>query len=379
MGLSLRSLRRQAFAALALPAAFSAVSAQAAPAAAAGEAREPTFEQFINGPNGAVLDGRQADTTIVSRPVIQGTVIQGATTAPTGLRQQLFAVARPDKGRIGVSAMDLSTGQTVSIMGDQAFPMASTSKIAIAATFLAGVDAGKYKLETMYPMMMPVASRPFSTAVAPVQPGMSLSARSLIEMMITRSSNPATDAMLKAVGGPAEVTKWMRSKGFNRFRIDRDIATLVRDDGEFDPVLGRDVRDSSPPDEMVRLVAGLYRGEWLSARSTDVVIGAMTRTTTGSRRIKAGIPVGTKFGHKTGTLNNTASDVGFVTMPDGRVIALAIYVTGQGGKPQRDARIAEITRTLYSAFASPRFAANGTAANGAANDNPLMRQSAALR
>lgn len=378
MGLSLRSLRRQAFAALALPAAFTAAAAQAAPPTAAPA--ETTFEDFINGPNGAVLDGRQADTTVVSRPVVQSIArptVQG--TASGGLRQQLFAVARPDKGRIGVSAMDLSTGQTVSIMGDQAFPMASTSKIAIAATFLAGVDAGKYKLETMYPMMMPVASRPFSTAVAPVQPGMALSARSLIEMMITRSSNPATDAMLKAVGGPAEVTKWMRSKGFNRFRIDRDIATLVRDDGEFDPVLGRDVRDSSPPDEMVRLVAGLYRGEWLSARSTDVVIGAMTRTTTGSRRIKAGIPVGTKFGHKTGTLNNTASDVGFVTMPDGRVIALAIYVTGQGGKPQRDARIAEITRTLYSAFANPRFAANGATAGGAANDNPLMQQSSAVR
>lgn len=371
MGLTIRSLRRRAFAALAIPAAFSvAATAEAAPGA--NEAQDPTFEEFINGPNGAVLDGRQADTTAISRPVIQSIgrpVVQGTAPVAGGLRQQLFAVARPDKGRIGVSAMDLSTGQTVSILGEQAFPMASTSKIAIAATFLAGVDAGKYKLETMYPMMIPVASRPFSSTVAPVQPGTSLSARSLIEMMITRSNNAATDAMLKAVGGPAEVTRWMRSKGFNRFRIDRDIATLVRDDGEFDPALGRDARDSSPPDEMVRLIAGLYRGEWLSGRSTDVVIGAMTRTTTGSRRIKAGIPAGTKFGHKTGTLNNTASDVGFVTMPDGRVIALAIYVTGQGGKSQRDARIAEITRTLYSAFANPRLAAN----NPAANDNTLVR------
>ncbi|RVQ67889.1 serine hydrolase [Croceicoccus ponticola] len=285
----------------------------------------------------------------------------------TGLKQNLFAVARPDKGRIGVAALDLSTGQSVSILGDQSFPMASTSKIAIAATFLAGVDKGIYRLDSKYPLMIPVASRAFSTSVAPVKPGMELSARSLIEMMITRSDNAATDAMLKAVGGPAEVTKWLRAHGFQKTRIDRDIATLVRDDGEFDPATTVDVRDSTPPEEMVKLVAGLYQGQWLSQSSRDVVIGAMTRTVTGRGRIKAGLPTGTSFGHKTGTLNNTASDVGFVKLPDGRVIAMAIYVTGQGGRPQRDARIAEITRTLYSGFANPRIAASAT------NDNTRAR------
>lgn len=345
MGLDTRFFRRFAATALAGPALLLApVSAQA------GDAPAQTFEQFINGPDGAVLDGREA---------IDGT--------NSGLRQQLSAVARPDKGRIGVAALDLTTGQTVSILGDQAFPMASTSKIAIAATFLAGVDKGIYRLDDKYPLMIPVASRPFSSSIAPVKPGMELTARSLIELMITRSDNTATDAMLKAVGGPFEVTKWMRAHGFQRFRIDRDIATLVRDDGEFDPATGADQRDTAPPDEMVRLIAGLYKGEWLSGESTDVVIGAMTRTVTGTRRIKAGLPEGTEFGHKTGTLNNTASDVGFVTMPDGRVVALAIYVTGQGGKLQRDARIAEITRTLYAGFSNPRLAA------GAANDNYRAR------
>jgi len=345
MGLNIRFIRRAAAAAIAVPALISA-----APAAMAQEAAPLTFEQFINGPDGSVLDGRQSDVLV-----------------GTGLRQELFAVARPDKGRIGVAAMDLATGQTVSILGDQSFPMASTSKIAIAATFLSGVDAGRYSLDAKYPLLIPVASRPFSTSVAPVRPGMELTARVLIEKMITRSDNAATDAMLKAVGGPGEVTKWMRGHGFKRFRIDRDIATLVRDDGEFDPAIGADLRDSTPPDEMVRLIAGLYKGEWLSGSSTDVVIGAMTRTVTGSRRIKAGLPSGTSFGHKTGTLNNTASDVGFVEMPDGRVIAMAIYVTGQGGRPQRDARIAEITRTLYAGFANPRLAA------GASNDNVRSR------
>jgi len=352
MGLNIRNFRRAGLAALALPAMLLGTTTAQAQAQSAASAAAPseTFEQFINGPNGSVLDGRQADTTV-----------------GTGLKQNLFAVARPDKGRIGVAALDLSTGQTVSIMGDQAFPMASTSKIAIAATYLAGVDKGIYSLSNTYPLLVPVASRPFSSKVAPVAPGMEMSAHNLIERMITRSDNAATDSLLKAVGGPAQVTRWLRSHGFQKTRIDRDIATLVRDDGEFDPATTVDVRDSAPPEEMVRLVAGIYKGEWLSKGSTEVLVGAMTRTVTGRNRIKAGLPTGISFGHKTGTLNNTASDVGFIEMPDGRVVAVAIYVTGQGGKPQRDARIAEITRTLYNGFANPRLAA------GVANDNTRAR------
>ena len=344
MGLKTRDICRLALAAISAIALLcgGAVQAQDAPAR--------TFEEFINGPNGAVLDGRQADE------------VRGSP-----LRQQLFAAARADRGRIGVAALDLANGRSVSILGDQPFPMASTAKIAIAATFLTGVDAGLYDLDARHPLMIPVASRPFSSDVAPVKPGMELSARDLIERMITRSDNTATDALLKVVGGPREVTKWLRAHGFAHQRMDRDIATLVRDDGEFDPAVMIDERDSTPPAEMVQLIAGLYQGKWLSDASRDVLIGAMTRTVTGTRRIKAGLPEGIEFGHKTGTLNNTASDVGFVEMPDGHVVVMAIYVTGQGGKLQRDARIAEITRTLYSGFANRRMAA------GAANDDVRSR------
>src|SRR6056297_3574746 len=54
----------------------------------------------------------------------------------TGFEQRIAELADGDKGRIGVAAMDLSTGEQVSVLGDQLFPMASTSKIAIAATYL---------------------------------------------------------------------------------------------------------------------------------------------------------------------------------------------------------------------------------------------------
>src|SRR5690606_18886215 len=143
------------------------------------------------------------------------------------------SIANAERGRIGVAALDLTTGRPISVLGNQPFPMASTSKIAIVATFLEGVDQGKWKLSDEFPLMLPLQSPKFAGAKAPVKPGTLYSARTLIDLTITRSSNPATDALLAVVGGPDAVNDWIKRAGISGMRIDRDIATLVRDDGEF--------------------------------------------------------------------------------------------------------------------------------------------------
>ncbi|GGD63266.1 class A beta-lactamase [Erythrobacter arachoides] len=274
------------------------------------------------------------------------------------IEQRIAQIAEGSRGRIGVAAIDLATGQEISVLGDQRFPMASTSKIAIAATFLEMVDQGRASLSSEYPMLYAVSSRPFSTSVAPVRRGEYMSAANLIEIMITRSSNQATDALLQAVGGPGAVNAWAQRAGLTDFSLDRDIATLVRDDGEFDPAHHIDLRDSATPQAMVQLLSGIYQGRWLSAESRRVILGAMERCRTGTRRIPAMLPSGVSVAHKTGSLNNTSSDIGILTAPDGRTIAVAIYVTGQGSRPNREARIASIARAIYDGYAEMAFAAN---------------------
>jgi beta-lactamase class A len=156
----------------------------------------------------------------------------------------------------------------------------------------------------------------------------------------------------------------MKRNGMRDFSIDRDIATLVRDDGEYNPANMIDPRDAASPRAMAKLLQGLYRGEFLSDQSRRVLLGAMSRTVTGSRRIRADIPSSVRVSHKTGSLNNTSSDIGIIEYGDGRAIAVAIYVTGQGSKPARERKIAEIARALYDGFGSkapPRQ--NWTSAN----------------
>lgn len=279
-----------------------------------------------------------------------GTAPRAPRTYDSGLEAQIAALANAAKGRIGVAAVDLSNGQRLDVLGSQMFPMASTSKIAIAATYLEGVDKGRWTLNSEWPLMIPVRSAPHSSDRAPVRKGNYLPAIDLIELMITRSSNPATDALLAAIGGPPAVNDWVRRAGIDDFRIDRDIATLVRDDGDVDPAVVIVERDSATPLAMLDLLAGLYQGRWLSKTSRDVLIGAMGRTVTGKRRIPALMPEDARVSHKTGSLYNTSSDIGFMHAPDGRTIALAIYVTGQGSRLNRERRIASIARAIYDGY-----------------------------
>jgi len=298
-----------------------------------------------------------------------GTEMRAPTTFKAiyanSFEQQIAEVADGSKGRIGVYAVDLASGEEVSILADMRFPMASTSKVAVAATFLAGVDQGKFDLNDEFPLLIPRRSARFSSPKAPVRLGNRVPAYELISLMISKSCNSCTDALLNAVGGPKAVNAWMRNTaGITEFNLTRDIATLVRDDGEHDPVEWIDDRDSASPRAMGQLLAGLYQGRWLSDESRLMLMAALEETTTGRRRMNAALPDEALLAHKTGTLSRTASDIGLFRLADGRTIAAAIYVTGQSrdlnderrnkraARARRDARIADITRALYTGFSA---------------------------
>ncbi|KPQ30783.1 MAG: Beta-lactamase class A [Porphyrobacter sp. HL-46] len=310
---------------------FAAAATFAMPAAAQADELQSTFDRML----GTELRQPQTLEAIYA----------------TSFQQRIAELAEPSRGRIGVAAVDLATGEEIMVLGDQLFPMASTSKIAIAATFLEMVEQGRYSLTSEFPLLLAVRSAKYSSAKAPVRKGQYMPAIDLIEIMITRSSNPATDALLAAVGGPEVVNDWVQRHGIHEFSINRDIATLVRDDGEYDPARHIDTRDAATPRAMAQLLGGLYRGDYLSDESRRVLLGAMSRTVTGKRRIVAHIPAEARVSHKTGSLNNTSSDIGLIECPDGRTIAVAIYVTGQGTRLAREQKIAAIARALYDGFA----------------------------
>jgi len=267
------------------------------------------------------------------------------------LEGQLRSIVANARGRVGIYAAEVDGPRQAMINAEHAFPMASTVKVAIAATYLQGVDEGRLRLDTAYPMLVSTGKTGADGRVI-VRQGMALSAQSLIELMMTKSDNHATDAILNAVGGPSAVNRWLRTAGITGLRVDRDIATLLRDDmARNDPSLGIDKRDSSTPAAMVRLLGALDRGDVLSPQSRGVLLGAMSRCLTGKTRIPALLPAGTLVAHKTGTLWSQTSDVGIIRMPDGRKVALAVFVTGQEPHAAQASVIAQVARAVYDSYA----------------------------
>ena len=239
------------------------------------------------------------------------------------LEQRLAAMASENPGEYGIAAMDLTTGKSISFNGSQPFPMASTMKIAVAAAYLAEVDAGRRSLDDPYG---------------------STTAGRLMDAMITRSDNGATDALISMLGGPASVDRWVRGHGLTGLRIDRTIAELLRARRDL-----RDVRDSSTPIAMLGLLRLIDTGRALRPESRLLLLDMMHRCRTGSNRIRGILPPGARVENKTGTLSGYTGDVGFLTSPTGRRIAVVFF--GRGGE-NRPGVIATAARRIYDAFSA---------------------------
>ena len=239
------------------------------------------------------------------------------------LEQQLSSLISNKSADVGVYALDLKTGENISVRGDVAFPMASTVKVAVAALYLAQVDHGRRSLDDRIG---------------------GVSARSLLERMMIHSDNRATDVLIADLGGPRVLDNWLQEQGVTGLRVDRTIAQLLADKRDL-----WDRRDSATPHAMVYLLTKIYRAELIKPESRDYLLDVMARCQTGKNRMKALLPYGTPVEHKTGTLNGYTSDVGFISLPDGRRIAVAMFARGGSNRPRA---IAEAARTIYDGFRS---------------------------
>jgi len=303
-----------------------------------------------------------------------------AAEPPQALQAELSHLGKPAEGVVGIAAWRLDgSGPRVLVNADQAFPMASTFKVAVAGKILADVDTEKLSLNQLVPV--PHAMMVESEGLASTFPyeGVSVSVKNLLELMLTVSDNTATDVLTKLAGGPAAVTAWVRSQGIDGLRVDRDTAGLIRDfyglppgpsfpesleaglkanpklediGDKPDPKFDKDPKDTATPLAMGTLLQRIFTGKALSPASTKLLTGIMERNTTGKARIRGRLPEGTVVAEKTGTIGGSVNNVGLVTLPgDGGKIVMAVFIK-ESPKPfeDRERVIADIARALYDYY-----------------------------
>jgi beta-lactamase class A len=322
----------------------------------------------------------------LSTPCFAETTAKTEATLPADipfqrLEREITGAAKSAGGKVGVCAIHIESGRRIALNSSERFPMASTYKIPIAVQLLVRVDQGEITLEQMNELK-PSDLHPGSGTLTTLlnKPGVVLSVRNLLELMLLQSDNSATDVLLRLAGGPEAVTACVRALNIQDMEINRPTINLIADctgytlppENEWTPELLKklynattpesrkaaarkfeaDPRDTSTPEAMVMLLGRIYRGDLLQPESRALLLDIMERCQTGEARLKGILPSETIVAHKTGTIGGITNDVGIITLPnDAGHVAIAVFVrSSEKGIPDRERAIAQIARAVYDFF-----------------------------
>jgi beta-lactamase class A len=142
-----------------------------------------------------------------------------AQTAPAPkpidlLKQKLEQISAGVSADWGIYIKSLDTGEELAINADKVMDTMSTIKIPLMVDVYRQVDAGK--INTADRIVMKIADKRFGTGVLrTLDPGLNLSFRDALELMIIQSDNSGTDMAFARAGGPAHVTQTMHDLGLN--------------------------------------------------------------------------------------------------------------------------------------------------------------------
>lgn len=290
------------------------------------------------------VDSRNTEQN--SQTVITSAVTTSETSKSNALLDEIQKISGAAQGKVGVAATVLGTEKTIALNGNQRFPMQSVYKFPIGMAVLAQVDQGKLKLDQKFRIESSDIVQS-SRILDEKSQGMEFSLAELLKYMISESDNTACDVLLRLIGGPKVVTQYLRDLGVN----DIVVANTEKELGQNTTV---QYRNYATPDATVVLLSTLYEGKGLSKSSQALLLRLMTETTTGPKRIKGLLPTGTIVAHKTGTSSTVnrvtaaTNDVGLVTLPDGRQVAIAVFVSdAKADAATREDVIAQIAKTLW--------------------------------
>lgn len=299
---------------------------------------------------------------------------------------------------MGITAIYIEQNKMIVHNSDKRFFMASTIKLPIALAFLHRVDEKKDSLSRVIKLDLH-NSVPGSGTLYHLfeKRKLSLSLQQILKHMLSNSDNSASDTLLQAVNGPDYVTKRMYALGFKNILINRSILEMFLDTNHVDHSLLKkprpvffwqktfnsipleqkkvawqhfqnDVRDTTTPEDMAKLLVKIYKKQALSESSTNILMKIMEQCRTGRSRIKGLLPANVKVAHKTGTwaiyeqdylryagskkLYRFASDVGIITLPHNKGhIAIAVYIKSREASDySRSRAIALASRAVYDHF-----------------------------
>jgi beta-lactamase class A len=229
--------------------------------------------------------------------------------------------------------------------------MQSVFKFPLAIAVLQQVEAGKLSLDQ--PVRFLPSDR-YPGTHSPLQDahpnaGIDVPLRELLHLSVSFSDNVATDILLRTIGGPAEVQRSLNALGFPQLHV-VDSEASMHDDEK------RQYRNDASPLAMVGLLRRVADRSPLTPEHTALLNQWMEDPAASPKRIRGELPPGTVVAHKSGSsgtekgMTAATNDVGLITLPDGRRLAIAIFITdSHEDTAALEPVIAAIARAVYDA------------------------------
>lgn len=249
---------------------------------------------------------------------------------------------------VGVAYVDLETGDRLSLAPDSAFHAASTMKIPVMIEVLRRSQQGAFSLDQAVLMINQFRSladgSPFSLDAADdgdstlyQRIGQRVPIRELLRLMITRSSNFATNELIELVGA-ANVTAAARSLGATRTHVLRG----VEDQKAFDAGM----INTTTAGDLATLLLAIENGQVLSPSSSALMRDILLAQEF-NEKIPAGLPPGTRVAHKTGEITAVSHDAAIVYPTGRKPFVLTVLTRGISDGKASSALIADISRLVY--------------------------------
>lgn len=258
---------------------------------------------------------------------------------------ELAALEQRSGGRLGAFILDTGSSRMAGHRMDERFGMCSTFKLSLAAAVMTLAEQGELNLDRVLPY-----SETDLFNYAPVTrrnlPNGGMRVGELAKAATITSDNTAANLLLAHIGGPAELTNFWRSLGDEVSRLDRY-------ELELNYVRPGELQDTTSARAMALSMEQFLTTDTLSIESRETLTGWMIETSTGMKRIRAGLPDSWLHGDKTGTFlaegyANKYNDLAIFWPPAQPPVIVAGFYEADGYYPnirdQDQAVLAEVGR-----------------------------------
>ncbi|QDU57581.1 serine hydrolase [Aeoliella mucimassa] len=276
---------------------------------------------------------------------------------PSELEKLVLPLIENHRGEVGVMIRFLPTGETFAYRADQAMPTASLIKFPIMMATYKAIHEGKLKLEQPITLKEDDQVPGSGVLTTHFSPGLQLSLRDAIQLMIAFSDNTATNLVIDQVG-IEETNRLMESLGCDETRLN---SKVYRRDTSVNPERSQKYGlGSTSCRDMIQLAELVSNDEFLGKEDCEQILKHLYDCTAKSG-VPRLLPESIRIAHKTGSVGDSRTDAGLIDTPKGK-IAFCVLTTKNDDHSWDDSNEAELLAAEIGLIAYNYFAGDAEAA-----------------